>query len=156
MSEISSVNFSFNRLRTVKRAEKFSHVHGEFIFEIGKRRVPFDWCRKYDACFNDLLNEFVNLMALFKTGANRYSIDEAEQGQPVFEFERAGEKVYFSINDSEISGGVADSRWQRVSFEFADFVEAFQKFAKSFLKEIADKSTRQAESWATLLERIND
>lgn len=156
MNEIASVNFSFNRLRTVKRAEKFSHVHGELIFEIGGRRVPLDWCGKNDACFNDLLNEFVNLIARFKTGANRYSIDEGEQGQPVFEFERTGEKVYFSINDSEFSGGVADSQWQRVHFNFADFVEAFRQFAKSFLKEIADESTHQAESWATLLERVND
>ena len=126
------------------------HVHGGLRIEIGGRRVPhLGFFGEDDVCFDTWVEELTKIVGkLLHCPEFTRVFDAGDQGQPAFVFERRGDKVLFSIRDSEFSGGKADPEWQEIEFEVADFLTAYQGFVDLLLATMATTSV-VAQNWLT-------
>jgi hypothetical protein len=126
-----------------------NHIHGGLRLQFGERLVP---CLGYfgpdDACFNTWLEELWSATRAFESATDaRYVFDEGEQGQPAFIFERVGDRAYFSIADSEFSGGKADPDWQRIEFSPDEFLAEHTHFRESLFATIRAAAPHVADQW---------
>jgi hypothetical protein len=125
-----------------------SHIHGGLRLEIAGRLVPsLGYLGPDDVCFGQWLEELGRAAEALRTPGGRHIFDEGEQGQPAFVFEREGDRGLFTIAASEISGGKADSAWQRVEFSPADFLAAHSRFLASFRTVVRAAAPPAAELW---------
>ena len=83
----------------------------------------------------------------FLEATARYVYDEGEQGQPAFIFERTGDTSFFSIADSQISDGLADTEWQRVEFATDEFLSEYYRLQNSFVAALRQEAPASAEDW---------
>jgi hypothetical protein len=127
-----------------------SHVHGGLRLEFAGRLVPYlGYWGPDDVCFGQWLGELVQAAAAVSQPGGRHVFDEGEQGQPAFVFERDGDRGFFSIAASELSGSDGDPDWQRVEFPPAEFVAAVAGLRASFAAELRAASPGAAEAWLT-------
>lgn len=124
------------------------HVHGELIIEIDGSVVPYlGYFGPDDVCLNTWLVELCNAVNALAEPAGRYTFDEGEQGQPAFDFERVGDDVAFSINDSASSDGEADPEWQRVRFPYEDLRASVRTLLDDVRAELLRQAPRALEQW---------
>lgn len=125
-----------------------SHVHGGLRLEFAGRLVPYlGYWGPDDVCFGQWIGELVQAVAAMSQPGGRHVFDEGEQGQPAFVFERDGERGFFSIAASELSGAGGDPDWQRVEFSPAEFMAAVDGLWASFAAELRAASPGAAEAW---------
>ena len=126
-----------------------SHVHGALLIKIQDRYVPYlGYWGMNDVCFSDWIGALENIYREFshqETGS--YIFDEGEPGQPAFLFEKAGDTVWLSIVDSQLSGGEADEDWQRMAFSYSEFVAQHEKFCEQFVSELKRAAPSTADQW---------
>jgi hypothetical protein len=124
------------------------HIHGGLRLEIGGRLVPYlGYGNANDVCFGSWLSELSGVADAFLEATARYVYDEGEQGQPAFIFERTGDTSFFSIADSQISDGLADTEWQRVEFATDEFLSEFYRLQNSFVAALRQEAPATAEEW---------
>jgi hypothetical protein len=125
------------------------HIHGGLRIEIGGRLVPsLGYFGPDDVCFDTWLEElWLAAQALESSEHGRHVFDECEQGQPAFVFERDGDRGFFSIAPSGISGVEGDPDWQRVEFSTAEFLAEHARFRESFFATIRAAAPVAAELW---------
>ncbi len=133
----------------LSRLEEDSHIHGGLRIMIDGRTVPYTgFFDEDDACFGYWIIELNGVIQAFEESESaKYVYDEGEQGQPAFVFERQGETVYFSINDSEITDGKADLEWQRVAFPYNEFHDQYLRFQRDFASEVRRSARVNADKW---------
>ncbi|WP_165233076.1 hypothetical protein [Aquisphaera insulae] len=128
--------------------EADSHVHGRLQLEIASRQVPYlGYWGPDDVCFGDWLVELSVAARSLASAGGRHVFDEGEQGQPAFVFERDGDRGFFRITASEVSGADGDPAWHRVEFTPTDFIGAFQKLQSSFVATLREFSPAVADVW---------
>jgi hypothetical protein len=124
------------------------HVHGALNIEIAGRAVPhLGLFGPDDVCLNTWLVELCNVVNGLAEGAGEYTFDEGEQGQPAFKFVRVGDEVAFSINESLLGGGAADSEWQDVRFPYRDFRAAVLLFFDELRAMLRQQAPEVWERW---------
>jgi len=128
--------------------EPEQHIHGGLRIEIGGRLVPhLGFFGPDDVCFDTWVEELTQLVKkVVLCPEFTHVFDEGEQGQPAFVFERRGDRVLFSIRDSEFSGGKADPEWQQVEFTAADIVTAYHGFIGLLVATVSATSAI-AQNW---------
>jgi hypothetical protein len=132
-----------------------SHVHGGLRLELVGRLVPhLGYWGPDDVCFNQWLSELRHAAIALELPTGRHVFDEGEQGQPAFVFERDGDRGFFSIAASALSGADGDQDWQRVEFLPADFVAAYMGLRASFATALRQASPTAAEAWLARFDRF--
>ncbi len=97
------------------------HIHGRLSIEIAGRSVPhLGFFGPDDVCLNTWLVELCNVVNALVEAPGEYTFDEGEQGQPAFQFVRVGDEIVFSITESVLAGGRADTEWQGVRCPYED------------------------------------
>lgn len=101
-----------------------------------------------DVCFDTWVEELTRIFGnLVRGGDFSHVFDEGEQGQPAFVFERCGNKVHFSICDSEFSEGRSDAKWQQVEFGREDFLRAYQDLIDSLFSTLRKEAPPVGRDW---------
>lgn len=159
MKEDPTIEITFDDLAVIKGGnnDRFSlsaldmnsHIHGALFIKIQDRYVPYlGYWGVNDVCFSDWIRELENIYREFssqETGS--YIVDEGEQGQPAFLFGRDGDMMWLSIVDSQLSDGEADEEWQRVVFNYGDFVAQYEKFYEQFVSALRSAEPSTADQW---------
>lgn len=158
-TRLSSFSVSFSNLHTYSAdndelpvghlSSENSHVHGELRILVAGRELPYlGFFGPRDVCFNDWAGELARaLRTLSDADSASHVFDEGEQGQPKFEFRRAGPDVFVSVTDSPLSGQEGLPDWQGVRCGFSDFVEAIAEFLANLEKELHSLAPDQASAW---------
>jgi hypothetical protein len=135
------------------------HVHGRLRIEIDGRELPhLGFFGPDDVCLYTWVPELARIRSALAGGDARYVFDEGEQGQPAFVFERVGETVYVSIEDSriaELSGGHGDAEWQRVPCIAADLFEAIDRFFVALRAQMLAAGPYGAHWWAVMNDQFD-
>ncbi|AKV04297.1 hypothetical protein AKJ09_10960 [Labilithrix luteola] len=124
------------------------HVHGTLTIEIAGRSVPhLGYFGPDDVCLNTWLVELCNVVNALAQPAGKYTFDEGEEGQPAFDFERVGDDVTFSIDDSLLADGAANPEWQRVRFPYQDLRASVRTLLDEIREELRREAPRAWEQW---------
>ena len=125
------------------------HIHGGLRLEFIGRLVPYlGYFGPDDVCFGTWFEELGLVADAFRASTEgRHFFDEGEQGQPAYLFERRGDYAFFSIVDSEFSGGQADPDWQGIQFSPHEFLAAHDKFRQSFVSLLRAEAPHVADEW---------
>jgi hypothetical protein len=143
-----------NERRPLSELRPESHIHGGLRLEIGGRLVPnLGYWGPDDVCFGEWLTELKQVSTALRLPQGRHVFDEGEQGQPAFVFERDGDRAFFTMAASEISGGGTHPQWQRIEFLPGDFLMAHDRFRDSFFAELSAAAPGAAEAWRDLVYR---
>jgi hypothetical protein len=121
------------------------HIHGGLTVEIAGRSIPhLGFFGPDDVCLNTWVVELCNVVNALVAAPGEYTFDEGEQGQPAFQFIRVGDEIVFSIVESALGGGRADTEWQGVRCPY----EEFRAEVLRFLDELRDDLRQQVpENW---------
>ncbi|MBX3218999.1 MAG: hypothetical protein KF795_00690 [Labilithrix sp.] len=132
-------------LSRLAEGQNSGHVHGTLTIEIAGRTVPhLGFFGPDDVCMNTWVVELCLAANALGEGSGEHTFDEGEQGQPAFTFQRIGEDVSFSINESVLGGGPADPEWQDVRFPYG----AFRTAVVAFLDDLREQLRRHApDGW---------
>jgi hypothetical protein len=123
-------------------------IHGGLRIQIAGRLVPYlGYWGPDDVCFGEWVGELGHAAKAMKAPGGRHVYDEGEQGQPAFVFEREGDRGFFSIVASEISGASGDVNWQRIEFAAAQFITSQDQLRATFFAEVRAVAPSVADTW---------
>ncbi len=119
--------------------DQLSHIHGQLCIIVNRRNLPsLGYWGPEDVCLNTWIEEISGLHQWSRQGAEEpYIVDEGEQGQPAFRFERRRKQVLISVVDSLLSGGSGDATFQELSCLLDDVRSACAEFLSTFSEELA-------------------
>ncbi len=148
---LAAQRYDSRERRPLATLDADSHIHGALRIEIGGRVLPHTgYFDDNDACFHEWI-EYLDWVVDQLDGKAEASclIDEGEQGQPAFLFERHGDLVELSIVEGESEGdrGEADPAWQNIPFRWSDFLIEYDHFKKAFLAEVAAAAPAVTDAW---------
>ena len=129
----------------------FRHLHGDLCWTIDERRVPgMEIGDPGDVCLGMWWDVLEAALAALAQGGT-YHYDPILQGIPAFLFEREGSSVRLSLVES-VTGAEPDPDWQRVSFEWQDFVEGVHSFHAQVRERLhMEGLTELPDDWAARL-----
>lgn len=126
---------------------EYTHIHGELQIVIDGRIVPhLGHYTDEDVCIGNWTVYLSKLFEKFETGIQTHIIYGDDQGQPDYRFEKENNDIYISIVES-ILGGEDDPNWQKIKFDYIEFKEAFNKFKKGLLLDIAINAPEMVSYW---------
>jgi hypothetical protein len=135
-------------LSALERDGAIGHIHGLLTIEIAGRPVPhLGYWGPDDVCLDAWVVELCRAVHALDHGPREHVFDEGEQGQPAFKFERQGPDVIFSIVESSLSGGSADSEWQGVRFSYGEFRAAVVAFLEQLRSQLRAQAPLEEDRW---------
>ncbi|QSQ26837.1 hypothetical protein JY651_18815 [Pyxidicoccus parkwayensis] len=129
------------------------HLHGDLCWTIDERRVPsMESGDPGDVCLGMWWDTLEAALAALTQGSS-YRYDPILQGIPAFLFEREDSTVRLSLVASA-TGTEPVADWQRVPFEWRDFVEEVHDFQARLREQLRmDGPTRLPDDWAARLSK---